>query len=590
MRPSRRPAWLLGLALALSAVIGGAYVARATISSTTTRQLFNGDGSTTTFAIPFSMTNVSSSEVRVVKRASNGTETLQTNPTHYTISGSNVVFGTAPASTEKVLIRRVKANTQTYDFIPGGTIPANTLEGVLDKLAMQVQGTNERIDRAILLPETSTSSLIPMAEPSPNMLLGWNSAGDSVINIAQSDVAAENILGTPNYAAYFDASGYLQSEAALAKSRGGFGSDMSAVTLPTSGTYLNNDNTVTVTNKSIDADTNTLTNIENADIKAAAAIALNKLAATTASRALVSDGSGFVSPSAVTSTELGYVSGVTSNIQTQLDGKLGGGLTGNRALYTDVAGNVGASTVTSAEQGYLSGVTSAIQTQLNARALAANYPVIAGNGALYSASGVATVESALDETRGGTGLTSFTQGDIMYASGANTLAKLAKGGASSILAMNAGATAPEWITNSAAAKQIVIGTPVTSNQTTTSTSYAAFSTSPTVSFTANASGKYKIYAVAPINNSNNGQSNYVKITATTGSPTVNSNTVGYNTATGSGFTHFTRAEMIATLTATTAYVFQLYGRTSGGTMTLDAGGQADSGNGNGVTVIAEQIE
>jgi hypothetical protein len=77
-----------------------------------------------------------------------------------------------------------------------------------------------------------------------------------------------------------------------------------------------------LTNKSIDADTNTITNIENADIKAAAAIALDKLAATTASRALVSDASGFVSPATTTSTEIGYVNGVTSAIQTQLDARI----------------------------------------------------------------------------------------------------------------------------------------------------------------------------------------------------------------------------------------------------------------------------
>lgn len=42
----------------------------------------------------------------------------------------------------------------------------------------------------------------------------------------------------------------------------------------------------------------------------------------TANRALVSDASGKVAVSAVTSTELGYLDGVTSNIQTQLDSKL----------------------------------------------------------------------------------------------------------------------------------------------------------------------------------------------------------------------------------------------------------------------------
>lgn len=59
--------------------------------------------------------------------------------------------------------------------------------------------------------------------------------------------------------------------------------------------------------------------IVDGDINASAAITLSKLAAVTASRALVSDGSGVVSASSVTATELGYVSGVTSSIQTQIN-------------------------------------------------------------------------------------------------------------------------------------------------------------------------------------------------------------------------------------------------------------------------------
>lgn len=61
--------------------------------------------------------------------------------------------------------------------------------------------------------------------------------------------------------------------------------------------------------------------IVNADVNASAGIALSKLAATTASRALVSDASGFITAATTTSTEIGYVNGVTSSIQTQLDGK-----------------------------------------------------------------------------------------------------------------------------------------------------------------------------------------------------------------------------------------------------------------------------
>lgn len=62
--------------------------------------------------------------------------------------------------------------------------------------------------------------------------------------------------------------------------------------------------------------------IVDADVNAAAGIAHSKMAALTASRLLVSDGSGFVTVSAVTATEAGYLSGVTSAIQTQLSGKV----------------------------------------------------------------------------------------------------------------------------------------------------------------------------------------------------------------------------------------------------------------------------
>ena len=61
--------------------------------------------------------------------------------------------------------------------------------------------------------------------------------------------------------------------------------------------------------------------IVNADINSSAAIAFSKMADLTASRALVSDGNGDVSVSAVTSTEIGHLDGVTSAIQTQLDTK-----------------------------------------------------------------------------------------------------------------------------------------------------------------------------------------------------------------------------------------------------------------------------
>jgi hypothetical protein len=61
--------------------------------------------------------------------------------------------------------------------------------------------------------------------------------------------------------------------------------------------------------------------VVNASVASGAAIEFSKMENLTASRALVSDGSGDVSAATTTSTEIGYVNGVTSAIQTQLDAK-----------------------------------------------------------------------------------------------------------------------------------------------------------------------------------------------------------------------------------------------------------------------------
>lgn len=107
---------------------------------------------------------------------------------------------------------------------------------------------------------------------------------------------------------------------------------------------------------------------------AATTIATSNL---TVSRVLVSDTSGKVGVSSVTSTILGYID-ATSSVQTQLNSKqatITGGattitisnLTASKALVSDTNGKVAVGGATSTEVGYLSGVTSAIQTQLNGK-------------------------------------------------------------------------------------------------------------------------------------------------------------------------------------------------------------------------------
>ena len=92
------------------------------------------------------------------------------------------------------------------------------------------------------------------------------------------------------------------------------------------------------------------------------------------------------------------------------------------------------STVSATEIGYLDGVTSAIQTQLDAK----------------------TAKSTLTTT-----------GDIYYASAANTPARLGIGTAAQLLAVNSGATAPEWVAAPAAGGMTLISTTALSGTSTT---------------------------------------------------------------------------------------------------------------------------
>ena len=104
--------------------------------------------------------------------------------------------------------------------------------------------------------------------------------------------------------------------------------------------------TTTFTNKTIDADGtgNSITNIEDANIKSAAAIDATKIA----------DGS-------VTSTEFQFINSLSSNAQTQIDAKQATIDSSNRLN----ANLIHDGSVDNTEFGFLDGVTSSIQTQIN---------------------------------------------------------------------------------------------------------------------------------------------------------------------------------------------------------------------------------
>lgn len=111
----------------------------------------------------------------------------------------------------------------------------------------------------------------------------------------------------------------------------------------------------------------------------------------TENRAVVSGASGSLEASAVTATELGYLSGVGSAIQTQLDGKqatitgaatsvVSTDLTASMVLVSNANGKIAASSVSSTILGYLANITSDIQAQVTAAAAAAAAAATAAEG------------------------------------------------------------------------------------------------------------------------------------------------------------------------------------------------------------------
>lgn len=119
-----------------------------------------GNGTTTAFGVSFPF--VAASDLQVVLRAADGTETVQILGTNYTVSsppysaGGTVTFDTAPASGVTVVIYRDVPLTQPMNLQDGGPLPAGTANGAFDRLVMITQRLYERVARGINLRETDT--------------------------------------------------------------------------------------------------------------------------------------------------------------------------------------------------------------------------------------------------------------------------------------------------------------------------------------------------------------------------------------------------------------------------------------------------
>jgi hypothetical protein len=160
-----------------------------TVSSTTTRNSYTGNGSTTVFAYGFKIFDDDDITV-ILRTTATGAETVQTKTTHYSVSGvgdaggGNITFSTAPTSAQTVVLLRQTAQTQTTDYTPNDPFPASSHEDALDKLTLLAQDQQDELDRAIKLSRTNTMTSTEFTVGSTdraNKVLAFDSSGELAV-------------------------------------------------------------------------------------------------------------------------------------------------------------------------------------------------------------------------------------------------------------------------------------------------------------------------------------------------------------------------------------------------------------------------
>ena len=160
-----------------------------TISTTIIKSSYSGNGSTTAFTYNFKITD--QDDIEVIIRSANGTETVKTLTTHYTVSGVggnsgtvNFTSGNVPASGETVVLRRSTPQTQAMDLIDNDPMSADTIETAHDKVVAITQELQEQVDRSLKLSRTNTMTSTEFtvdATNRANKILAFDSAGEIAV-------------------------------------------------------------------------------------------------------------------------------------------------------------------------------------------------------------------------------------------------------------------------------------------------------------------------------------------------------------------------------------------------------------------------
>ena len=167
-----------------------------TISTTTIKNSYSGNGSNLNFTYTFKITD--DDDIQVIIRSSTGTETVKSKTTNYTVSGVgnagggtvSFVSGQPPSATETVILRRATPQTQGMDLIENDPLPADTLETAHDKITSIAQELQEQVDRSIKLSRTNTMT-------STEFTVGATDRASKVLSFDSSgEIAVTQELGT----------------------------------------------------------------------------------------------------------------------------------------------------------------------------------------------------------------------------------------------------------------------------------------------------------------------------------------------------------------------------------------------------------
>lgn len=129
-----------------------------TVSTTTNKVVYIGNGVAMTFSIPFPF--LEQEHLKVYQLLND----IQTERTDWTVSGGNMIFVTAPADGAQIVIMREVPLTQETDYRENEVLAVETLERNFDKLTMQVQQLKEQADRSVtvdIFDDTDAAGLIP---------------------------------------------------------------------------------------------------------------------------------------------------------------------------------------------------------------------------------------------------------------------------------------------------------------------------------------------------------------------------------------------------------------------------------------------